>query len=333
LATIGSILFAGAEGSAGGIYLSTDNGMNWKMSGLPEIDVTGFATVGTALYAETAVNGVYLSTDSGLHWNSVNQGLPTYGVTGDIEVTSLCASNADLFVGLVNRGIFLSTDKGASWHVTKNNGLPSNSSVSAFAATGSNLFVGFQFGSVIYLSTDNGTSWSGNAMGFGGESVYGFAVDGTNIFVASDQGIFLSTDNATSWTAEGFKDTVVQSLSIVGTNLFAGVPSLGVWHRPLSEMIAPSAIAKATAPEQDIRSYPNPFTQSTRIAFTTNAAGYTDVRVVNLLGTEIAHLFSGTLGAGEHNYDWVPTGLPDGAYECLLRTNGRVQALPVLLAR
>ena len=52
---------------------------------------------------------------------------------------------------------------------------------------------------------------------------------------------------------------------------------------------------------------------------------------MNMLGVEVARLFSGELGAGEHSFLWGnPTGLPDGTYECLVRMNGQIQALPVV---
>ena len=55
---------------------------------------------------------------------------------------------------------------------------------------------------------------------------------------------------------------------------------------------------------------------------------------MNLLGEQVVRLFSGELGAGEHSFLWsTPTGLPDGTYECLVRFNGQVQALPVVLMR
>jgi hypothetical protein len=53
-----------------------------------------------------------------------------------------------------------------------------------------------------------------------------------------------------------------------------------------------------------------------------------------MLGVEVARLFSGELGAGEHSFPWSnPTGLPDGTYECLVRMNGQVETLPVVLMR
>ncbi len=84
--------------------------------------------------------------------------------------------------------------------------------------------------------------------------------------------------------------------------------------------------------DQEIQSYPNPFSQSTQITFTSQTAGYVELSIVNMLGVEVARLFSGELEAGEHTYMWGnPTGLPDGTYECLVRTNGQVETLPILL--
>jgi hypothetical protein len=55
---------------------------------------------------------------------------------------------------------------------------------------------------------------------------------------------------------------------------------------------------------------------------------------VNFLGSEVAHVFSGELAAGEHSFVWSnPTGLPDGTYECLIRFNGQVEMLPIVLQR
>ena len=53
--------------------------------------------------------------------------------------------------------------------------------------------------------------------------------------------------------------------------------------------------------------------------------------IVNMLGVEVARLFSGELGAGEHSFLWGnPMELTDGVYECLVRMNGQVETVPVV---
>jgi hypothetical protein len=49
---------------------------------------------------------------------------------------------------------------------------------------------------------------------------------------------------------------------------------------------------------------------------------------------EVTRLFSGELDAGEqHTFTWNPVAMPDGMYECLLRMNGQVEKLPMVLVR
>ncbi|MFI5201499.1 MAG: WD40/YVTN/BNR-like repeat-containing protein [Candidatus Kapaibacterium sp.] len=94
-----------------------------------------------------------------------------------------------------------------------------------------------------------------------------------------------------------------------------------------------SSVTDPAISNQTIRSYPNPLSQSTEITLTADAAGYADVSIVNLLGVEVAHLFSGELAAGEHSFAWSNPIVPDGMYECLVRMNGRVEKLPMVLMR
>ena len=69
--------------------------------------------------------------------------------------------------------------------------------------------------------------------------------------------------------------------------------------------------------------------------FMPQASGYADVSIFNQLGVEVGRLFSGELDSGEqHTFAWSnPTALPDGVYECLIRMNGQVETLPIVLIR
>jgi hypothetical protein len=73
--------------------------------------------------------------------------------------------------------------------------------------------------------------------------------------------------------------------------------------------------------------YPNPFSQSTQISFTSQDAGYADISIVNLLGSEVARIFSGELDAGEHSFSWDAGGAAAGMYECVVRAGGEVQRI------
>ncbi len=68
---------------------------------------------------------------------------------------------------------------------------------------------------------------------YGGQ-IISFAVSGTNLFAGTEGGVFLSTNNGTSWTEvnTGLTSTSVIAFAASGTNLFAGTPGGGVWRRP-----------------------------------------------------------------------------------------------------
>ena len=107
---------------------------------------------------------------------------------------------------------------------------PYGGSIGCFAVSDMNLFAGTQ-GSGVFLSTNNGTSWTAVNTGLTSSFVYALAVSGTNLFAGTYDGIFLSTNNGTSWTAvnTGLTNTYVKALSVSGTNLFAGTQGGGVF--------------------------------------------------------------------------------------------------------
>lgn len=91
-----------------------------------------------------------------------------------------------------------------------------------FAVSGSNLFAGNKDG--VYLSTDNGTSWTTINNDLTATYISALAVSGTNIY-AGTFGVFLSTNNGTNWTAVNnglpYGD-LITSLEVFGANIFAG---------------------------------------------------------------------------------------------------------------
>ncbi len=87
---------------------------------------------------------------------------------------------------------------------------------------GTNIFAGIYNG--LFLSTNNGTSWTQVDSGLANANVHAFAVIDTNLFAAS-AGIYLSTNMGTSWTAvdSGVPNTAIYSLAASGKNVFAGI--------------------------------------------------------------------------------------------------------------
>ena len=109
---------------------------------------------------------------------------------------------------------------------------PYGGNIKCFAVSGTNLFAGIS-GSGVFLSTNNGTSWTEVNSGLTTTDVYSLAVSGTNLFAGTGIGgsVFRSTNNGTSWTADtvGLAAYYVNSLAVLGTSLFAGT-DMGVFR-------------------------------------------------------------------------------------------------------
>ncbi len=331
---IGTNLLVGAVyGSVnGGIYISTNNGKSWSISDsgfAPKSGVSCFGIMdGNIFAASDYIQGLFRSSNSGTTWVDVDTGFPS-AVVRDFAV-----NGSDLFAAENGLGVFFSSDSGAEW-AQRNNEL-TNLSVNAIAINGTNLYVGTE-GSGVFLSTNKGESWNQINNGLTYLYIDAFEVSGTNIFAGTeDSGVFLSKDSGASWIPvnSGFSaNPCIQSFAIFGGYLFAGMTNSGVWRRPLSEMLGSSSVATAPQQSQTLSLYPNPVSHEATISFSSDAASPANVSIYNLLGSEVARLYDGTLDAGNHSFTWDASSAMSGAYMCVVRMNGQVLRVPLVVAK
>jgi photosystem II stability/assembly factor-like uncharacterized protein len=173
-------LFAGTTG--GGVYRSTDNGINWAAAnnGLIKDSVYSVASNGTNVFVGTSGGGVFLSTNNGNSWNEVDHGLPNDNVIG------LILDGTNLFAAARSGPIYLTTNNGTTWTV------PSMrlSNVYSLFMYGKTLFVlggGGDTGN-LFMSTDNGMTWAeiGLSGGLLGQAILSLAVYGKDLFAATN---------------------------------------------------------------------------------------------------------------------------------------------------
>jgi hypothetical protein len=100
-------------------------------------------------------------------------------------------------------------------------------------------------------------------------------------------GVFLSKDNGSSWTEvnTGLKDTNISSLAIIGTNIFAGTDCGGVWKRPINEMNV--GISESNKNNVHYKIYPNPNTGKFKIEIPPESTNKINVEIYSLLGEKI----------------------------------------------
>jgi len=231
-----------------------------------------------------------------------------------------------------DNGVYSSSDSGATWQPA-NIGIDS-AGVWSLIADSSFFFAGDNNNEGLFRSSDRGRTWS--KIHDGGIGANDLAIQYGYFFASLGNGLFISRDEGDTWReiGQGLPENTGGPAFVFGPYLFAATTA-GVWRRPLSEIIGTNEVAKKPATKSEIQSYPNPFSASTTITFTPKAMGYADISIVNLLGVEVAHLFSGELDAGEHSFEWDAARMaaPRGVYECLVRMNGQIEKLPVVLLR
>lgn len=235
LAMIGPNLVAGTRDS--GIYVSSNGGAKWTHAerDLPNYCMNGVAAAGGNLL-EAGTGGLFRSTDDGANWDYVQ--------VGDYEWADLSTvsfrNNTYALAGDVNGIAYVSSDGGYSWESGVQ--VEKGASISAFAYISTYIFASTQpyaaeVAGGVYLSKDNGATWTRVSSGLPtmadtNTNVNSLAVIGSNLFAGTGHGVYMSSDNGTSWTkvSNGLSGSLVYSLASRGTELFAGLFGQGVFR-------------------------------------------------------------------------------------------------------
>jgi hypothetical protein len=239
-------------------------------------------------------------------------------------------ASPNIFAGTSQGGLFISIDDGRTWS-SANAGLPT-ANVLALATNGTRVFAGVDPGGV-YSSANNGAAWESANSGLS-DRIHCLVTLGSNLFAGADDGVYFSSNSGSDWEAEnsGMGGPIVRSLALFGFNVFAGADDSGVWVRPLSDF-GISAVTPPDASINSLKNYPNPFSQSTAITLSLQESGDAEITILNMLGVEVAHLFSGQLSAGEHSFTWNCVSKPAGGYLCVVRQGGQESEIPLLLSK
>jgi photosystem II stability/assembly factor-like uncharacterized protein len=184
-----------SENLDGGVYTSTDHGSSWVDIGLKDKRINS-AT------ADSAGN-IYVATSVGIYgYRSATKMWEYLGPSETELVDILAARSGSVFSVSFNYGypsdqevLYRSVDKGGFW---------SPSSAEAFAifslitSPSGNILAG-TLGDRIIMSMNGGASWVQLPPGSIAGYIYSFALDGSTIYAATDEGLFSSTDDGVSW--------------------------------------------------------------------------------------------------------------------------------------
>ncbi|MCX6150097.1 MAG: hypothetical protein NTX22_06205 [Ignavibacteriales bacterium] len=257
-----------------GILISNNNGFTWTQSneGLKRLYILCLTVKDTVIFAGTYLGGVFRSKNKGASWQEANKGL------NGVHIESLALKDECVFAGTNDSGVYYSTNNGESW-IELNNGLEGSAiHIKALLVSGSNLIAGTSDGIYImernkswrkvnvltkktiygfaviekkifagipgegvYLSTNNGEDWNAVNNGLTNKGVWCIYAKGTSLFVGTAGGIFVTSDYGTNWNDvnNGLPSVFVYALGSDNKYLYAGTFRMGIWRRPLSEIVTP----------------------------------------------------------------------------------------------
>ncbi len=347
---LGNTIFAGTET---GVSVSTDTGENWRSmsSGLSGLGVWSLAVSrdaagDTTLFAGSW-NGVYSSTDRGEHWEATNLSNTTS------PVHSIAISGDTIWAATLSDGIFLSRDNGSTWisHDVKPKGTAEYFSIPVSSPIFSiSLFDGLwekdiMIGSVGYLYW----AYYGDTLFVADSSLakltkqatplYCFASGNDTLFTAVGGNLYKLfwtrvyiydfgipgirppriIDSVAALDARRLKvpslgNRAVYSLALNNAYIFAGTED-GIWR-----LSYPRATTKVE-PSQGVpagfvleQNYPNPFNPSTVIGYRVPTKSTVVLKVVDILGREMATLVDQVQHAGTYDVRFDGSNLPSGVY-------------------
>ncbi|MGA3245717.1 MAG: T9SS type A sorting domain-containing protein [Bacteroidota bacterium] len=174
----------------------------------------------------------------------------------------------------------------------------------------------------IRRSTDGGVTWSAvTAAGLGEVTSLQFFAGGQDAWAATSTGIWCTSDDGLTWQRSFSSGSSSQTLSsirfypnfqsglAVGSN---GFVVRGIWVvNPVSEvsetLVHPSEYSLGL-------NYPNPFNSSTWIEYSVPWPSLVTLKLIDVLGREVATIVSGERDPGKHKVEWNAGKNPSGVY-------------------
>lgn len=214
--------------ASGGDGITLFNGKNWIAlnNGFPAAYVFQVAVKGTKIYAGTNGSGVAYSDDYGMNWATINLGLPN---KGDPTFThNIAIHGSKVFAGCDGGTFLLNENANGVWSPVplplKDCSLIVTNQKTLFASSGGKLFI----------SKDNGNTWSISENGLEGRIVLSIAFYENFVIAGTSQGLSISKDEGNSWAsidADEIANSSIRAIAICPPNLIIANEG-GIYYCP-----------------------------------------------------------------------------------------------------
>ena len=257
-------------GGSNGNYRSSDGGITWNQMLTLKDNARVYMKFESDLYVGTFGGGVYKSSDLGNTWTQYTSGM------FNLYVSELAHDNESIYAANAG-GLFKSDDMGVNWSdMTSSIGAPLLSSV---VYDGKYVLIGSHY-SGVYRSSDGGVTWFPANEGLMTHDIRSLYVVGNIIFLGCSSGSYYSLDHGATWIDynSGFTSSYyIQSYIGVGSDLFCGTNTDGIWKRNISELLGIKNDL-----EISIHVYPNP--SNGKFTFFQNKVKNVDIKIYTSVG-------------------------------------------------
>ncbi len=202
-----------------GVYLSTNNGLNWTTmnNNIPfSANVYSIIAKGDTLYCGSS-NGVYYSTNGANLWMQATNGLPA----GNTMVNSFAIAGNYCYAATQSYGVY-STFLGSNNWTVSGSGLPQYTNVNIIVSANNSLVIGTFDG--FYLNNPIGGVWTLINTGLNCSYVRSVYAEGNKIIasIGTNAGLYISTNGGNSWIQCSIANNIyVKKIIKVLNNLFA----------------------------------------------------------------------------------------------------------------
>jgi photosystem II stability/assembly factor-like uncharacterized protein len=258
------------------------------------------------------VNGQWTllrTTNGGTTWDNAAS-LPQAGSEAGWNNSMYWMDDQIGWFGTNNSRVYYTTDGGSSWS-------PANTSFSnSFGVSFANDLTGMAAGNGTDLSTDGGNTWSGTPGQIPGDV---FALSGLNLnplrwYLVSGSDVYKTSDQGTSFSVDfsqgnAFNHIDMKLITIGDYDWICGyaVGENGTINKYLElPTVTDISDVSGNYPAQFAlqQNYPNPFNPSTTIKFKLPVRAHVTLKVVNLLGQEVATLMDSRQNSGDIEIEW-----------------------------
>ena len=338
ITNLNGVAFTGRDsgtvvGDNGLILHTTNGGITWhnQSSGT---DNTLRAVSFTDGKTGTAVgdSAILRTTDGGITW--VKQ---TNDTTSNLYAVSFTDVNNGTAVGARNgRALILrTTDGGAVWNEQT-------------IEDAGKLFHGVDFiypnvGSVvnvegsIYHTTDGGTTWTEQTNSSTGALLDIALIGWSNGIAVGNNGTILYTSNSgISW--DKIESSAAKALSGIAFYDYLGIivgddDTIIIMDFSMQTGIEDQEREELQNTYTLEQNYPNPFNPSTIIEFNLPQQEFVDIKIYDVLGSEVSHLLSETLISGMHKVQWNADGFASGVYFYTINAGSFTETKKMVLLR